>query len=124
MFKKMKLWAKKLKKQIFILYVSYKDPRVKWYSKLFVAIVVAYAFSPIDLIPDFIPLLGVLDDIILVPLGIYFSLKILPPAVIKDATAKVESMGSKEKPRNWLAGIFIIVCWFIIGIWVLSFFLD
>jgi uncharacterized membrane protein YkvA (DUF1232 family) len=124
-FNKLKLWAKKLKRQIIILYVSYKDPRVKWYSKLFVALVVAYAFSPIDLIPDFIPILGLLDDLILVPLGIYFSLKILPPAVIKDATYEVESAGLKEKPRNWLAGSFIIICWFIIGIWLLSvFFLD
>lgn len=125
MFNKVKIWAAKLKRQIFILYVSYKDPRVKWYCKIFVAFVVAYAFSPIDLIPDFIPVLGFLDDIILVPLGIYFSLKMLPPAVIKDATSQVEAIQLKEKPRNWLAGSLIIICWFIIGIWLLSvFFLD
>jgi uncharacterized membrane protein YkvA (DUF1232 family) len=73
-FEQLKSWAKKLKKQIFILYLAYKDKRVTWYAKLFTACVVAYAFSPIDLIPDFIPILGYLDDIILVPLGITLAL--------------------------------------------------
>ena len=70
MFNQLKTWAKGLKKNIFVLYLAYKDPRVPWYAKLLAICVVAYAFSPIDLIPDFIPILGYLDDIILVPLGI------------------------------------------------------
>ena len=77
MFKKIKTWARKLKRQIFILYFACKDERVPWYAKLFTACVVAYAFSPIDLIPDFIPILGYLDDVILVPLGIIIALKMI-----------------------------------------------
>ena len=79
---KIKAWAKNLKRQIFILYFAYKDERVPWYAKLFTACVVAYAFSPIDLIPDFIPILGYLDDVIIVPLGIMFALKMIPKNVL------------------------------------------
>jgi uncharacterized membrane protein YkvA (DUF1232 family) len=63
-------WAGRLKQRIYALYLAYKDPRVRWYAKIFGAVVVAYAFSPIDLIPDFIPILGFVDDLILLPLGI------------------------------------------------------
>ena len=62
---KIKAWAKNLKRQLFILYFAYRDERIPWYVKLFTACIVAYAFSPIDLIPDFIPILGYLDDVII-----------------------------------------------------------
>ncbi|CAM3482877.1 DUF1232 domain-containing protein [Marinicrinis lubricantis] len=76
--------AREIKRNIFVLYLAYKDPRVPWYAKLFAIAVVAYAFSPIDLIPDFIPILGYLDDLILVPLGITIALKMIPTPVIED----------------------------------------
>lgn len=124
MLNKAKMWAKKLKRQIYLLYVSYKDPRVKWYAKVFVACVVAYAFSPIDLIPDFIPILGLLDDIILVPIGIYLSLKMIPTDVITDASLRVEALKVQSKPKNWLVGGLIIFGWLFIGIWLLFVFLE
>jgi len=68
--KKLKEKAKQLKSDTYALFLAYKDKRVKWYAKIFIIIVISYALSPIDLIPDFIPILGLLDDIILVPLGI------------------------------------------------------
>ncbi|MEE3892124.1 YkvA family protein [Priestia megaterium] len=117
MLNQLKLWAKKLKKQLFILYLAYKDERVSWYIKLFTACVVAYAFSPIDLIPDFIPVLGYIDDIIIVPLGIMLALKMLPTSVIEDCTIKVEELIQNERPKNWVAGSIIIVVWLLIFMW-------
>ena len=117
MLNQLKLWAKKLKKQLFILYLAYKDERVSWYTKVFTACVVAYAFSPIDLIPDFIPVLGYIDDIIIVPLGIMIALKMLPKNVIEDCTLKAEELIQNEKPQNWVAGSIIIIVWLLIFMW-------
>ncbi|MFP8641125.1 YkvA family protein [Priestia aryabhattai] len=117
MLNQLKLWAKKLKKQLFILYLAYKDERVSWYTKVFTACVVAYAFSPIDLIPDFIPVLGYIDDIIIVPLGIMLALKMIPKNVIEDCTIKVEELIQNEKPKNWVAGSIIIIMWLLIFMW-------
>ncbi|MBX9969750.1 YkvA family protein [Priestia aryabhattai] len=117
MLNQLKLWAKKLKKQLFILYLAYKDNRVSWYTKVFTACVVAYAFSPIDLIPDFIPVLGYIDDIIIVPLGIMLALKMIPKNVIEDCTIKVEELIQNEKPKNWVMGSIIIIVWILIFTW-------
>ncbi|MED4025597.1 YkvA family protein [Priestia megaterium] len=117
MINQLKQWAKKLKKQLFILYLAYKDERVSWYTKVFTACVVAYAFSPIDLIPDFIPVLGYIDDIIIVPLGVMLALKMLPISVIEDCTIKAEELIQNEKPQNWVAGSIIIVVWLLILMW-------
>ncbi|WP_175991496.1 YkvA family protein [Bacillus sp. Marseille-Q1617] len=114
---KMKEWAKKLKQQILVLYLAYKDDRVPWYARLFTACVVAYALSPVDLIPDFIPVLGYLDDVILVPVGIVFALKMIPDEVIVECERKAEEMLKKDKPKNWLAGSVIILLWFIMMVW-------
>ena len=117
MLNQLKQLAKKLKKQLFILYLAYKDERVSWYTKVFTACVVAYAFSPIDLIPDFIPVLGYIDDIIIVPLGVMLALKMLPISVIEDCTIKAEELIQNEKPQNWVAGSIIIVVWLLILMW-------
>ncbi len=117
--KKIKAWAKNLKRQIFILYFAYKDDRVPWYAKLFTACVVAYAFSPIDLIPDFIPILGYLDDLIIVPLGIMFALKMIPKSVISDCEVKAEEMMKKGKPQNWIVGSLIMLIWSLFILWVI-----
>lgn len=116
---KIKDWAKRLKQQIFVLYLAYKDERVPWYAKLFTACVVAYAFSPIDLIPDFIPILGYLDDVIIVPLGIMFALKMIPNEVIIECEIKSKEMMKNRKPKNWLVGSLIILLWSIIMFWVI-----
>jgi len=118
MLKKIKDWARKLKRQIFVLYFACKDERVPWYAKVFTACVVAYAFSPIDLIPDFIPILGYLDDVILIPLGVMFALKMIPKNVITDCEVKAEEMIKNGKPKNWIVGSIIVLIWGIIFIWV------
>ncbi|MEK4066536.1 YkvA family protein [Peribacillus sp. FSL R5-0717] len=117
MLKKIKAWTRNLKKQVFILYFAYKDNRVPWYAKLFAACVVAYAFSPIDLIPDFIPILGYIDDVIIVPLGIMLALKMIPESVITDCEEKAEELMKKGKPKNWIVGSIIILVWGLILIW-------
>lgn len=81
---RLKNYAQKLKKDIFVLYLSYKDSRTPLVAKVVAICVVAYAFSPIDLIPDFIPILGYLDDLILVPLGISLALKLVPDYIIDE----------------------------------------
>ena len=116
---KIKAWAKNLKRQIFILYFAYKDERVPWYAKLFTFCVVAYAFSPIDLIPDFIPILGYLDDVIIVPLGIMFALKMIPKNVLSNCEVKAEEMMKNGKPKNWIVGSLILLMWSLFILWLI-----
>ncbi|MDL4839903.1 YkvA family protein [Aquibacillus rhizosphaerae] len=117
--RKIKAWAKKIKQQIFVLYLAYKDERVLLYAKIFSICVVAYAFSPIDLIPDFIPILGYLDDVIIVPLGIMFALKMIPNEVISECEDKAKEIMKNGKPKNWVVGSFIILAWSIIMLWII-----
>ena len=79
---KLKQRARLLKTQTFALYLAYQHPATPWYAKFFAGLVAAYAFSPIDLIPDFIPVLGYLDDLILIPLGVTLALKMIPTEVM------------------------------------------
>ena len=108
------------KKQLLVLYLAYRDERVPWYAKLFTMLVVAYAFSPIDLIPDFIPILGYLDDLILVPLGVYLALKLIPKEVLEDCKRKVEERQITSKPKNWITGIIIITFWILVFVWAVK----
>jgi uncharacterized membrane protein YkvA (DUF1232 family) len=117
MFAKIKAWARNLKRQIFILYYACKDARVPWYVKAFTVCVVAYAFSPIDLIPDFIPILGYLDDVILLPLGIMLALKMIQKDVLSDCEVKAEEMMENGKPKNWIVGSIIVLIWGVIAVW-------
>lgn len=117
---KMKKWARNLKKQLLVLYLAYRDERVPWYAKLFTMLVVAYAFSPIDLIPDVIPILGYLDDLILVPLGVYLALKLIPKEVLEDCKRKVEERQTTSKPKNWITGIIIITLWILVFVWAVK----
>jgi uncharacterized membrane protein YkvA (DUF1232 family) len=121
MFQRIKGWARKLKKQVFTLYYAYKDERVAWPAKIFIACLVAYAFSPIDLIPDFIPILGYLDDLIIVPLGVLLALKMVPDDVLEDSTNKAEELLKQGKQKNWITGTIIIIVWVLVVIWLLSY---
>lgn len=104
--------ARRLKRDVYALYLAYRDPRVPWYARVFAAGVVAYAISPIDLIPDFIPIFGYLDDLILVPLGIVLALRMIPPEVMAECRERAKEASREGRPTNWVAaGV-------IIGIWV------
>lgn len=107
--------ARQLKTETYAVYLAYKDPRVPWYARLFAACVVGYAFSPIDLIPDPIPVLGYLDDLILVPLGITLALKMIPPAVLAECRDKAEIAMSEGRPTNWVAAIVVVSLWLLLA---------
>ena len=103
--------ARKLKLEVYALYIASKDRRVSWYARVVAVAVVAYAFSPIDLIPDPIPVLGYLDDLILIPLGIALVIKLIPAEVMQDCRERAESTMKAGKPKNWVAGGIIILIW-------------
>ena len=108
--------AKRLKAEVFALNFAYKDPRVPWYAKLLIVLVVGYAISPIDLIPDFIPVFGYLDDLVLIPLGVAVAIRMIPPNVMEEARLKAESL--QTKPKNWLAAIIIVSVWVLMLGWL------
>lgn len=107
--------ARQLKTETYALYLAYRDPRTPWYARLFSAIVVGYAFSPIDLIPDFIPVLGYLDDLVLVPLGIWVALRLIPPAVMAKSRAQARAMMANGKPVNRAAAVVIVAIWLLLA---------
>ena len=117
-FEKWKQRAAELKQEVHALALTCKDPRVPWYAKLLAVCIVAYALSPIDLIPDFIPVLGYLDDLILIPLGIYFLLKMIPPEVMAECREKARSAATAKTPGRWLAAGVIIATWVILAVWL------
>lgn len=121
---KLKSFAKRLKQNLFVLYLSYQDSRTPWYAKVVAICVVAYAFSPIDLIPDFIPVLGYLDDLIIVPLGILLALKLIPTNVIVDNLKAAEELKQNGKPKNWLVGVLFILIWILFVLWIGKIIID
>ena len=100
-----------LKRETYTLYLAYRDPRTPWYAKILGALVVGYAFSPIDLIPDAIPVLGYLDDLLLIPLGIVLTLKMIPPAVLDECREQAGQVMQQGKPTNWAAAGAIALIW-------------
>ena len=108
---RLRKWAKHLKLQTYALYLAYRDNRTPWYAKAFGALVVAYALSPIDLIPDFVPILGYLDDLIIVPLGIALAIKMIPKEVMDECYTEAERVFSGKRPTNWIAGSVVIGTW-------------
>lgn len=103
--------ARLLRTETYALYLAARDPRTPWYAKLLVAGIVAYAFSPLDLIPDFIPVLGYLDDLILLPLGITLAIRLVPSAVLAECRSRAEEIRRAGKPINWVAGAVIVIVW-------------
>ncbi|MCT8975164.1 YkvA family protein [Clostridium sp. CX1] len=118
-FSTIKQKSKKIKEEIGALYFAYKRPDVPFYAKLVSILVVGYALSPIDLIPDFIPILGYLDDLILLPLGIAFAIKLIPSNIMNECRQQLENIFSEGKPQNWIAGGIIICIWIIIVSYIL-----
>ncbi len=113
MIEKWKYQASQLKVETYALYLACKDPRVPWYAKAFVALVVGYALSPIDLIPDFIPVLGYLDDLVLVPLGITLALRMIPKTILDECRANAAELLNEDQPRNWVAASIIVLIWLL-----------
>src|SRR4030042_1486512 len=103
--------ANQLKTEVYALYLAYKDPRTPWYAKVFSAVVVGYAFSPIDLIPDPIPILGYLDDLVLIPLGVFLAIKMIPTEVMTDSRRKAVEGRTQGMLVNKVAAAIIVLIW-------------
>lgn len=108
MFGHLKTWARQIKRDVVALWLAARDPRVPWHAKVVAAVVAAYALSPIDLIPDFIPVLGYLDDVIIVPLGILLAVKLIPAPVMADLR---ESASNQARPKSTWGLIVILLLW-------------
>jgi len=114
---RLKRWAAELRTQLLTLWFCRKHPDTPWAAKAVIVLVVAYAFSPIDLIPDFIPVLGYVDDLILVPLGIYLAMRLTPPHVLEQA--RRQALEWKAPPKNYWAAACIVLAWVALayGLW-------
>ncbi len=109
-----------LKAETLALYFAARHPQTPWYAKLLVGGIVAYALSPIDLIPDFVPILGYVDDLLLLPVGIALALKLIPPAVMVECRAKATQRIKDGEPVSRVAAAVIIILWIVVtalGIW-------
>lgn len=115
----LKQHAKRLKSETYAVYLASRDPRVPWYAKVVIACIVAYALSPIDLIPDIIPVLGYLDDLILIPAGVALTIHLIPPSVMAECRAQAQAMTQRSKPKSWLAVTVIMAIWLAVLIWVI-----
>jgi uncharacterized membrane protein YkvA (DUF1232 family) len=103
--------ARLLKREVRALALACRDRRTPWYAKVLAGCVVAYALSPIDLIPDVIPVLGYLDDLVLLPLGVLAVRAMIPAAVLAECRARAEAAGEAGRPRNWVAAAVIVGLW-------------
>lgn len=111
MLERLKAWARHLKREIIVLAAAVRDPRTPWYARALGIAVVAYALSPLDLIPDMIPVLGYLDELILLPAAIWLARRMIPPEVLAEYRAKADA-GTSLKPSRTAAAI-IVVLWLV-----------
>lgn len=104
-----------LKRETYAIYLAYRDPRVPWYAKVLIAFVVVHTLSPVDLIPDFIPVLGYLDDLIIAPLGIVLALKMIPEDVMDESRRRAQAIVEQDKPTSRVAAAVIVVIWLLVA---------
>ncbi len=112
-------WARLIKRDVHALYLAGRDPRVPWYAKALAVVVAGYALSPIDLIPDFIPVVGYLDDLLLVPLGIVLVIRLIPPDIMAEHRAAAAA--AQNRPVSQAAGLAIFCVWVVavaLGAWL------
>lgn len=121
MLARWKQWARALKREVYALYLACRDPRTPWYARVLAGVVVAYALSPIDLIPDPIPILGYLDDLILIPLGVVLVIRLIPPAVLGECREEAGRLMAGEKPVSRVAAGVIIALWLLLAFFAVFF---
>jgi uncharacterized membrane protein YkvA (DUF1232 family) len=123
MLDQLKVRARALKKEAYVIYLAAQDPRTPWYVKALIFFVVAHTFSPIDLIPDFIPVLGYLDDLIITPGGIWLAVRLIPPEVMEEARAAVATR-DLDRSAGKVGAVIILTLWIVAGIGVIYFILS
>jgi uncharacterized membrane protein YkvA (DUF1232 family) len=112
--------AKELKADIYAVYLAIWHPRVPWYAKALAFAVAAYAFSPIDLIPDFIPVLGYLDDLVILPFGIALVIRLIPKSVWVECLIRARTEPSARSRAGWVAAAVVALLWLLAILWVLQ----
>jgi uncharacterized membrane protein YkvA (DUF1232 family) len=125
-FQRIRQKADGLKADVLAVWFAYRDSRTPWYAKVWLALVAGYAFSPIDLIPDFIPVLGYLDDLILLPLGIFIAIKLVPKDVMDESRIKANDWleQRRQNPRSLKVTILIILVWIAVLVVLLRYLLK
>ena len=113
--------ARELKIQVYAIYLASRDPRVPRLAKIVAVLVVGYAFSPIDLIPDFIPVLGYLDDLVVVPLGVALVLRMIPADVMAECRERSRERMDRDKPVSRTAALVVVAIWVIVALLVIRF---
>jgi uncharacterized membrane protein YkvA (DUF1232 family) len=111
MFERLKSQARALKNEAFAVYLAAKDPRTPWYAKALVFFVAAHTFSPIDLIPDFIPILGYLDDLIITAGGLWLAVRLIPPEVLEEARGNAKQAQGPERSAGYVGVVIIVIVW-------------
>ncbi len=105
--------TRELTAETYALYLAYRHPKTPWYAKVFAALVVGYVFSPIDPIPDFIPVVGLLDEMVVVPIGVLIAAKMVPPAVLEECRERARAVAQGEKPVSRVAAVVVVVFWLL-----------
>jgi uncharacterized membrane protein YkvA (DUF1232 family) len=111
--RRLRRWARDITRDVYAVYLARRDPRVPWYAKALAVCVAAYAFSPIDLIPDFIPILGYADDLLILPLGVFLVVKLIPADVMAEHRA--QAAGLMERPASKAAAAVIVALWIVVA---------
>jgi uncharacterized membrane protein YkvA (DUF1232 family) len=122
MLDQLKVSARSLKREVTAVYLAAKDPRTPWYAKGLILLIVAYALSPIDLIPDFVPVLGYLDDLILIPGGIWLAIRMVPPEVLAEAR-NAAAAGGVDRSAGRFGLVIVLLLWLVALIFAISLFL-
>lgn len=115
----LRAWARSLKQQTLVVWFAARDPRTPWHARALAMLVAAYALSPIDLIPDFIPVLGYLDDLLLLPLGLALAIRLIPGEVLADARERAAA--TAQRPVSRCMAIAIVVAWIVLVAWATVF---
>lgn len=124
MWQALKEWVKRLRRDTLALWLAVRDKRTLWGVRLLGILIVAYALSPIDLIPDFIPIIGYLDELILLPAGLWLLLRLIPEQILSDCRAKADEWlaSGNAKPRSALGAAIIVLIWTMIALWLVFLF--
>ena len=123
MLARLKVRARELKQEVYAIYLAARDPRTPWYVRALVFFVVAHTFSPIDLIPDFIPVLGYLDDLIITPGGQWLAVRLIPPEVLEEARAAAATH-SIDRSAGKIGAALIVLAWIILAVGLIFLFLP